>query len=330
MSNSKNLAAIGVFVIVGIILSIVGIVALTSGSLFSTKMSGVTFFNETVTGLNVGAPTKFKGVIIGKVTEVGFQITPDSRESWIRVEFEVDIDQAISLGAEGGFDTQAEISESIRNGLRANLATESMVTGIRYIELEYDFGATEPIFFNEKEGFIEIPSTPSALAGLAESMTEVVARVGAIDLPAITQDIMQLLEIAKRRTEALDVEGLSTQLKSTLSATEELLRSAEIRNSLTALEETLASIEELSDAMNRRTQPVIAHMDSAAVALDATLKATQGILENVEAMTAPESAFRYETEGAMREMAAMARSLRFLADELERNPGSLLRGKSEE
>ena len=106
--------------------------------------------------------------------------------------------------------------------------------------------------------------------------------------------------------------------------------SKEIKNSLEALEETLESIEELAESLNGSTRPMIMHMDSAAVALNATLQATQGILENVEAMTSPESAFRYETQTAMKEMSEMARSLRFLADELERNPGSLLRGKSEE
>ncbi|TDI75424.1 MAG: MCE family protein, partial [Bacteroidetes bacterium] len=169
MNNQKNLAAIGVFVIVGLILSISGIVALTSSSLFSKTLRGVTFFNESVTGLNIGAPTKFKGVVIGKVVKIGFQRTASSNQSWIRVEFEVDINQAVSLGAYAGFDTQMQISESINRGLRANLATESMVTGIRYIELEYSTNAPEPIFFNENPGFIEIPSRPSALAGLAES-----------------------------------------------------------------------------------------------------------------------------------------------------------------
>ena len=330
MSNQKNLAAVGVFVIIGIILSVIGILALTSGGLFSQKMKAVTFFNETVTGLNVGAPTKFKGVVIGKVTQIGFQETPGSRESWIRVEVEIDVDETISLGATSNFDNQEEIAESIRQGLRANLATESMVTGVRFIELEYDYGAPDPVFFNEDLAFIEIPSTPSPLAGLAESMTEVVARVGAIDLPAITQDLMQLLDIAKRRAEALDMQGLSDQMKSTLQASERLFESKEIKNSLEALEETLESIEELAESLNGSTRPMIMHMDSAAVALNATLQATQGILENVEAMTSPESAFQYETQTAMKEMSEMARSLRFLADELERNPGSLLRGKSEE
>ena len=126
------------------------------------------------------------------------------------------------------------------------------------------------------------------------------------------------------------MEGLSNQMISTLAATEELLRGDEIKGSLVALEEALISVDELAASMNDRTEPILTHLDSVTVALTATLQATQSILENIESMTSPESAFRYESEEAMREMAAMARSLRFLADELERNPGSLLRGKSEE
>ncbi len=329
MSKSTNLAAIGVFVVVGTILTLGGILALASGILFSPKLHVVTFFNESVAGLNVGAPTKFQGVIIGKVTRISFWPQPDTTQSYIRVEAEIDVALTLSLGATRNFSHADQMEKSVREGLRTNLATESMVTGIRYIEIQYDFSASEPIFLNTEDGFIEVPSTPSALAGLTASVSEIVARVGAVDLPALTGDLRDLLEIAKDQAEALDIKALNDQTLATLKAAEDMMSNKEITNSLKSLDNTLAALRDLATTINNESQPMMARLDSAAVALVATLQASQVLLEHAGSLMAPEGSFRYETETAMREMGAMARALRLLADELERNPGSLVRGKAE-
>ena len=326
MSKSTNLAAIGVFVVVGTILTLGGILALASGILFSPKLHVVTFFNESVAGLNVGAPTKFQGVIIGKVTRISFWPQPDTTQSYIRVEAEIDVALTLSLGATRNFSHADQMEKSVREGLRTNLATESMVTGIRYIEIQYDFSASEPIFLNTEDGFIEVPSTPSALAGLTASVSEIVARVGAVDLPALTGDLRDLLEI---QAEALDIKALNDQTLATLKAAEDMMSNKEITNSLKSLDNTLAALRDLATTINNESQPMMARLDSAAVALVATLQASQVLLEHAGSLMAPEGSFRYETETAMREMGAMARALRLLADELERNPGSLVRGKAE-
>ena len=327
MSKSNNLAAIGAFVVIGTVLTLGGIVALASETFFSPKLSVVTFFNESVAGLSVGAPTKFQGVVIGKVTNIDFWRADST--SYVRVEVEIDVALTISLGASEDFDHADQMAKSIREGLRANLATESMVTGIRYIEIEYDYSAPEPVFLNTIDGFIEVPSTPSALAGLTESVSEIVARVGAVDLPALTRDLRDLLEMAKSRAKALDVQALNDQTLATLKAAQDLMANQEITNSLKSLDETLAALRELATTINDQSQPMFAHLDSATVALNATLQASRGLLEHTESLMAPEGSFRYETESAMREMGKMARALRLLADELERNPSSLVRGKAQ-
>jgi len=330
MSKSTNLAAIGVFVVVGTLLTLGGIVALASENFLSPKLQVVTFFNESVAGLSVGAPTKFQGVVIGKVKAIDFwPQDEDSTQSYIRVEAEIDVALTISLGADENFNHEDQMAKAVRDGLRSNLATESMVTGIRYIEIQYDYSAPPPIFLNTIDGFIEVPATPSALAGLTESVSEIVARVGAVDLPALTGDLRDLLEMAKDRAEALDVKALNDQALATLKAAEDMMSNQEITNSLRSLDETLAALRDLATTINDNSQPMMAHLDSAAVALNGSLQASQGLLEHTEALLAPEGSFRFETETAMREMAEMARSLRLLADELERNPGSLVRGKAE-
>lgn len=328
MSKQKNLAAIGVFVVTGTILAVGGIIALASGNLFSPKLKAVTYFNESVAGLNVGAPTKFQGVVIGKVTKISFAPNLDSLESYIRVEAEIDVALTRSLGATDRFDRADQMAQSIREGLRASLATESMVTGIRYIEIQYVRDAPEPIFLNKNRDFLEIPSTPSPFAGLTQSVTEVVARFGAVDLPALAQNITEFLEMARQRAEALDVKALNDQMLSTLKAGERAFSNERLSRSLETLDETLVTLRDLAVSLKEQSLPTFGHLDSAAVALSATLAASQDLLKHTISLLSPEGSFRYETETALKEMGKMARALRRLADELERNPGAVIRGKS--
>ena len=62
---------IGLFVIGATIIAIFGVVALGVGTVFKTKNLVETYIEESVQGLDVGSPVKFRGVLVGKVDEVG-------------------------------------------------------------------------------------------------------------------------------------------------------------------------------------------------------------------------------------------------------------------
>ena len=61
--------------------------------------------------------------------------------------------------------------------------------------------------------------------------------------------------------------------------------------------------------------------------LDTTIVQAEGTLKSIDTMFAQDSAMTQELQKTMREMAETARSLRILADYLERHPEALLRGK---
>ena len=72
MSAQAHYFKIGVFMLSGITLAVLAVIILGAGALFKKKIMMETYFDESVQGLSVGAPLKYRGVTIGKVEHIGF------------------------------------------------------------------------------------------------------------------------------------------------------------------------------------------------------------------------------------------------------------------
>src|SRR5210317_2612304 len=89
MSKEVNKAAIGGFVIGGIVLAVLAILVFGSGKFFQKKSMHVLFFEGSVKGLNVGSPVKFRGVDIGLVKNIQLTINPDDLKFYVPVYVEI-------------------------------------------------------------------------------------------------------------------------------------------------------------------------------------------------------------------------------------------------
>ena len=72
MSKKTNFYKIGLFVISGMTFLVLLIIILGARSMFEKKYVVETYFDESVQGLDIGSPVKFRGVAIGNVTEITF------------------------------------------------------------------------------------------------------------------------------------------------------------------------------------------------------------------------------------------------------------------
>jgi len=72
MSAKANYFKIGLFVLSAVALALVGIVVLGAGTLFERSVLFETYIDESVQGLDVGAPIKFRGVKVGTVKQIDF------------------------------------------------------------------------------------------------------------------------------------------------------------------------------------------------------------------------------------------------------------------
>ena len=74
----------------------------------------------------------------------------------------------------------------------------------------------------------------------------------------------------------------------------------------------------------------IADLDQTLVSARGTLVSARGTLDNASNLTEPNSAQVQQLDSTLQEVSRAARSLRVLADYLERHPEALIRGKKGE
>src|SRR5205807_4801515 len=145
MGRRVSPTLIGAFVLVGTALAVAALVVFGSGKFFHHKYRFVLYFEGSVNGLNIGAPVKFKGVEIGSVSQVLLDFENPSRDFRIPVIIQLDADKLDQLGSNADFDDPRVMKTAIEHGLRGQLATQSLVTGLQFVEL--DFHPETPVRF---------------------------------------------------------------------------------------------------------------------------------------------------------------------------------------
>ena len=150
MSKPANPKLIGAFVLGAIALIVAGIVVLGGGKLFQRRTPVVMFFQGSVTGLSVGSPVNFRGVRVGQVTNVYIRYQPDGNPS-MEIPVLADLTgnnvQIVGPAAERKEIRRASAEQLrllVEQGLRAQLALPSLVTGQATISLDF-FPAPQPI-----------------------------------------------------------------------------------------------------------------------------------------------------------------------------------------
>ena len=178
---------LGLFVSLVIGLSLVGLIALGATQLDRERIGAVTYFNETVQGLDVGSPLKWRGVPIGAVKSIG--VAPDHR----MVEVHVDVYSDLITKFGGSVENLRNMTEE--NPLRERLPPDARVrivsagiTGLKFIELDLIPDApTLEVSFPLPPNYI--PSAPSVMAGLEIGISKTVEL-----LPELLSSINHLVD----------------------------------------------------------------------------------------------------------------------------------------
>ncbi len=164
MSKQTSKTAIGAFVIGAIALTVGAVIVFGGGKFFTKTIPCVFYFNGSVQGLSVGSPVTFKGVQIGEVKEINLTFNPDEMELEIPVQAVLYPD---TIQIKTGQRRIENLKQAIDAGLRAQLQTQSLITGQLMIAL--DFYPDEPARYMGDGSVIEIPTVPTvieaALAG---------------------------------------------------------------------------------------------------------------------------------------------------------------------
>lgn len=321
MAKKANPALIGGFVLGGVLLAVIAVVAFGSGRMFRDTRTFISFFDGSVSGLGVGSAVRFRGIDVGSVREILLDLPQVEREgSDLRIAVIYDLDRALveSRGAGARVDDPLDINTLLDLGIRAELATESLVTGMKYIALDLD--PDNPVSLAPVEGtpYPEIPTANTGLESIEDAVYGIISDLGAVPLDSLaTVAIKAFTEIGNLASSpalAAAIEGLP--------------------NTIRRLDATVGDLQALfarvDSAVVPMTEGVTRVTDQATVTmmqLETTLADVAVVLDGVSGTLTPEAPMFIEFERAMIDLSSASRALRDLADYLERNPSALVRGR---
>ncbi len=309
------------FVMAASIIAVAAVMVFGAAKFFSRTENFISFFSESVNGLDVGAPLKYKGVKIGKVEGIFISSSKNIKESSVSVVYSIDIDQLRRKTGTDFKDYSDWMDEQIAEGLRAKLNYQSIVTGMLYIEL--DFIADKGEKYDLKYGgtrFKEIPTAKSGLSELAKGFEKTMADVAKIDFAAIGQNVHSAIVKVNEKLDGIDAKAISDSAVSALKGVDELARNKDVAESIKKLDALLSD----SDALVNDARAELKKFSASGTSIMARL---DEVLRNVNSVVAPQSPFRYQIAVLLKTMNESMSYISNFTDYLQRNPNSLLRGK---
>jgi paraquat-inducible protein B len=318
MAAPTNHWKLGLFVVVGFAVAMGTIVALGARSLEKKTVNYRSYFDESVQGLDVGSPVKFRGVTIGSVSVIG--VAPDHRHVEVACELAVDALNELGLTIAGGDRKAPRIA--VPPELRVQLGS-SGITAVKFILI--DFFSTkdnpiEPLPFPVPDNFI--PSARSTMKNVEDSVVHAVDR-----FPEVADQLVLVLGHINRVLEDVDVHHLPDRLGATLSRADRAMEevqvavrgvnspklSAEAQQTLESLNGTVTRMNSLIDRV-QRDKGLLASAERASNAMGDMARNANGL--------GP------ELEETLRDVQQAAATIQRLGDALDRDSDMLLKGRS--
>jgi paraquat-inducible protein B len=352
MSKRANPTVIGAFVVGAVVLAVAGLLLLGSFQFARRPLVAVAFFDGSVAGLTKGAQVLARGVPVGTVSDI--QLYYDQKRIGVLMRIERQGLGAPRLASQE--DIQHAIQHLVAKGMRAQLRSQSLVTGQLYVALDF------------------FPDTPVVLTGLDPSVPE---------MPTVPTELEQFAEQAKRLADRLDklpIEALATHAVEAIDGVNQLARSPEITDTLRSVRGAVADAQALVRTVQGQIGPLLGTaqktldqvnalaadaqstssearrlvgdvqqvvqdvggrvgpladslkgtVDSARATLEtaqATLTGAQTTLSSVNGVLEADSPLGDQLARALDEINGAARSLKNLASSLERQPSSVVFGR---
>lgn len=308
---------VGVFTLVGLLLIVLVLGAVTGVSWFEDRRRFVIFFPNPV-GLRQGAPVTFRQTPLGEVSDVELVFTGRGAQSEIQVVISVRRRVLRGLGgASLSALDDAELAVALaRSGLRATVRSTSPLAGQKYLDLDFD-PAVPPRYSGLTDlAYPEIPTAPTDLEIIREKVETAIAKIVDVPIDEVLLQLQATLASTQRLLDKGDVEASMKQLRSSLVAAEKLLGRAE------------RSLDKL-DGVADQVAATLAGADRTLRTLDATLARVDATLTTADRSLERTGEAQHEAVRNLDEMNELLRSLRRVTETLQRNPEALLQGKPE-
>lgn len=220
----------------------------------------VLVFNQSVRGLEPGAPVELRGIRIGTVTDVRAQLDVKHVRYTIPVTIRVDPERLGVKLIGSKAKTRAEIIRQQRrivdtlvaHGLRAQLQTGNLLTGAKFVAVDF-FPHAPPFKINWSQKPVRFATVPSTLAGLDTELSGIMAKLNKVDYAKLGGDMQHTLKTMDATLvsakNALD--NANAIIKSNTGVNQQLI------NALQEINRAARSVRVLTDYLERHPEALI-------------------------------------------------------------------------
>ena len=231
MATEARKFQVGLFVLTSIVIGVGTVIWLGASRFFESKEEFVSYFAESIQGLDPGAAVKFRGVPAGRVATV--RIAPDGK----LIEVRMDVDDAAAA--------------VIRHDPSLRAALElSGITGLRYIEIDRRSGQAleqSPTLTFEPPAEV-IPSARSSFKAVQSALGDVYDQFMRMDLPGLADEARTTLQAASTLLRDQRIGTVLANVESVSHSASSLTRNLEIMTRNVALAPAVANATQASAA----------------------------------------------------------------------------------
>ena len=306
MSAPTNHWKLGAFVVAGGLLILGAVVFLGSMNMNEQAVTYTSYFDESVTGLDIGSTVKFRGVTVGTVSEI--QVAPDLRHVEVRYELQVPVLDRLGLASGEGADTKLRIPPD----LRAQLGSSGL-SGLKYILIDYFDTAGQPLpdlGFELPENYI--PEEASTLKSLEDSV------VGAVDqFPILAQEMLRVLNQVNAILADIQSQQVPERAVATLGNVDDTLR---------LVQDKMKGVD--AQGLSEDARELIAHLDETVLQAQAALVSVQRATDSVGDVAGNARNVGPDLSNTLRDVSEAAIALQQILRALELDSDMLLKGRS--
>jgi len=262
-------------------------------------------FDDSVRGLEIGAPVEFRGMNIGRVMRVDLVVDAARHTAKVPVEIEFDLGRVGIINQPPEEEGSGKlVGTLVANGLRAQLRTASLISGQLYVAFDF-FPNAPPAQVEATDTYPKLPTMPTQLANVTRSVDRVLEKLADLPLDDLLQEIRKLIVVAQS-----------------------VVGGPEVTQSLKSLEATLGATERITRDVQQQAAPLVANLRRVSESADIAVKRADTTLASMNSGYGRDSQVRSDLADLLKQLQETARSIRWLASYLEQHPEAVVRGKA--
>ena len=255
---------------------------------YKARQEFVTYFESSASGLSEGSAVDFFGLQVGSVTKVELDLNTETAMARVRVRFEVQPERIANATTIAADDPIVVARRLVARGMRAQLHTSSFLTGSMVLALDFDRNAKPAELVHDGSDWV-IPSESGGLDNIMASASNIANKLDRLPLDEI---------------------------------------GANLNNTLRSASGAMANVGELANRANNGLSPAFARLPAITASLETATAHADRVLASFDRSYGKDSDIQRELARAMVQVGDTARSIRLLADFLDRHPEALIRGRA--